>query len=127
MSGISSFSRFDTTELVHDCTTVAPPSGALWVDSVGGHGELVLRVEGDADLATAAVLGQALVAASQDSQARVVLDLAGLQFIDAYCLGVIDNAHALLRGQGRSLALRSPPLLVRRLLAICAMDSLIEA
>ena len=127
MSGTSSFSFLDPTDSVSALMTAAPTSGTLLVDSAVWRDELVLRVHGDADLATAAVLGQALVAASRESQARVVLDFAGLLFIDAYCLGVIDNARALLSEQGRTLALRSPPPLLRRMLGICAMDSLIEA
>ncbi len=127
MSGSDQFSYLDSSSLVCSFMVAAPPDGALWVESAAGHGDLVLRVDGDADLATAAVLGQALAGASHSSQRRVVLDLAGLRFIDAHCLGVIGNAHCLLCEQGRVLVLRSPPPLVRRLLAICEMDPFIEA
>lgn len=100
---------------------------ALRVRVTSTGAEFVLGVDGDADLATAPLLGQALAAAANEDHARVVLDLTGLQFIDAHCLGVISNAHCLLREQERVLVLRSAPRMVRRLLTICEMDALIEA
>jgi anti-anti-sigma factor len=87
---------------------------------------LVLRLDGEADLASAARLGQALVAATTDVCERVVLDATDLRFIDAYCLGVIKNAECLLREQHRDLVLRSPSPMLRRLLAICEMEALLE-
>ena len=107
--------------------TASPATEALRVKRFRGHDEFVLHVDGEADLATAALLGQALASASHYKNERVVLDIAGLQFIDAHCLGVISNAHCLLREQDRELVLRSPPPMVRRLLTICEMDALIEA
>jgi anti-anti-sigma factor len=92
-----------------------------------GGPDLVLRVDGEADLATAPVLGRALAAASRDEHARVVLDLASLRFIDAHCLGVISTARCLLGEQDRALVPRSPAPMVRHILTICEMDALIEA
>ena len=115
------------SESHREALTASPAGDALRVQRSRGRDEYVLLVDGEADLATAALLGQALASASHHKHERVVLDIAGLQFIDAHCLGVISNARCLLREQDRELVLRSPPPLVRRLLTICEMDALIEA
>jgi len=99
----------------------------LRVEVWAGRDEFVLRVDGEADLATAPVLGRALVLASHESQPRVVLDVSNLRFIDAHCLGVINNARCLLREHDRDLVIRSAPPMVRHLLTICDMGALIEA
>lgn len=116
-----------SSERHHWSLTASPVGDALRVQRSHGLDEFVLRVDGEADRATAAVLGQALASASHHEHERVVLDPTGLQFIDAHCLGVVSNAHCLLREQDRELVMRSPPPMVRRLLAICEMGALIEA
>src|SRR5437899_11697094 len=50
------------------------------VNAHNGHGELVLLVRGEADLATAPRLSKALTRAAGNGHARVVLDLAALEF-----------------------------------------------
>jgi anti-anti-sigma factor len=65
-------------------------------------------------------------AATTDGCERMVLDATDLRFIDACCLGVIRNAECLLREQHRDLVLRSPSPMLRRLVAICEMEALLE-
>jgi anti-sigma B factor antagonist len=101
-----------------------PP--AFRVDVGEDPGTVVLALQGEADLATAPLLAQTLAQVSEDGSAPVVLDAARLEFIDACCLGVIANARALLRGQGRDLVVRSPGPLFRRVLSILEMEDLIE-
>ena len=115
MSGNPRVATFDT-----------PREQGLRVEVSASREELVLRIEGEADLATAAVLARSLVSVSRDPHGRVVLDIADLRFIDAHCLGVICNARRLLRDEDRDLVVRSAPPMVRRLLAICELQALVE-
>ena len=102
----------------------SPP--AFRVDVGEDPGAVVLALQGEADVATAPLLAQTLAQVSEDGGAHVVLDAARLEFIDACCLGVIANARAFLRGQGRDLVVRSPASLFRRVLGVLEMEDLIE-
>ena len=88
--------------------------------------EYVLVLGGQADVAAGPVLADALSQASAYRHARVSVDLAGLEFIDAYCLAIIFGARDELRDRGTDLVLRSPRPPVRRLLDILARQDLIE-
>ena len=116
MSGMERVSGFDARTAEQ----------GLRVEVWAGRDEFVLRVDGEADLATAPVLGRALVFASHESQPRVVLDVSDLRFIDAHCLGVINHARYLLHEHDRDLVIRSAPPMVHRLLTICDMGALME-
>jgi anti-anti-sigma factor len=116
-------------------TVISPGADVVRARAVGGQfrvdvshrgDDLVLRLDGEADLASAPLLGQAFVAATTDRCARVVLDATDLRFIDAYCLGLISDAASLLQEQDRHLVVRSPSPMLRQLLAICAMEALLE-
>ena len=104
------------------------PAVGLRVDVYEGGDEVVLRVCGEADLATAPVLRHALTSgmASNPSLRRLVLGLEELSFIDAYCLGIIVRARRDLEGIGCALIVRSPSPYTRHVFEICAMDSLLE-
>ena len=103
-------------------TVVAP----FRVQAGGDPAGNVLALYGEADLATAPLLAQALMHASGNGRAQVVLDAEGLEFVDAYCLGIIVSARALLRERGRDLAVRSPAPFLRRLLSLVELEDLIE-
>jgi anti-anti-sigma factor len=88
--------------------------------------EVVLALHGEADLATAPLLAEALARVSGAGDAPVALDATGLEFIDTSCLDVITNARAVLRERGRDLVVRSPSRLFHRLLTLVDMEDLIE-
>jgi anti-sigma B factor antagonist len=80
---------------------------------------------GDLDLAGAPLLRQELVEASAGGSTLVVLDLAGVSFVDSVGVGVIVGGHARLRHGGRLLHLAAPTTSVRNLLGLTRLDALI--
>ncbi|HTL85353.1 MAG TPA: STAS domain-containing protein [Acidimicrobiia bacterium] len=103
--------------------SVANPFG---VTSHAGPNEVVLIFTGEADVSAAPLLAHALSRASRYRHARVAVDLADLDFIDTYCLGIIFDARDELRARDADLVLRSPRPSVRRLLDILQREDLIE-
>jgi anti-sigma B factor antagonist len=108
-------------------TVALPGADAFRVVFRDDPAAVVLALEGEADIATAPLLIQALARASADGAAPVVLDAASLEFIDASCVSVIVVAADRLREQGRDLVVRSPASLFRRVLSVLDMEDLIEA
>ena len=66
----------------------------------------VVRVVGEVDLSNAERL-EAAVASTE--AAHVVLDLAGLEYVDSAGIRAIDRGYRELASQGRSLSIVSPP------------------
>jgi anti-anti-sigma factor len=86
--------------------------------------QVIVSVHGDLDLLTAPALRCVLKALVEQS-GSVVLDLAGLAFMDASGLGVLaSTANAL--SPGRVVSIRTPSVAVRRLLAITGLPPLVE-
>jgi anti-sigma B factor antagonist len=83
-----------------------------------------LRVEGELDLATAPVLAAHLDPLPSWCH-DVVIDVAGLRFVDSTGLGVLLRAHHVARDEGRRLLLASPSDRLRRLLEISALADIL--
>ena len=66
----------------------------------------VLRVLGEVDLSNAERLESAV---ATTEAAHVVLDLAGLEYVDSAGIRAIDRGYRELASQGRSLSIFSPP------------------
>jgi anti-anti-sigma factor len=83
------------------------------------HNELMVALAGELDLAVAAELRERLAAVVRSAPAdTIILDLAGVPFLDAHCTGLIVGARATARGRGRDLwvtGLRSQPARLLRL------------
>jgi anti-anti-sigma factor len=88
--------------------------------------QVVLRVHGELDALTAPVLGATLRVLVEQSATEMVLDLAGLRFMDASGLDMMADISALLATTGRTLILRSPPPMTVRILDITRMDELVR-
>jgi anti-anti-sigma factor len=84
--------------------------------------EAVLTVHGEVDLGTAAELGAYLDEAIDHGHRFVVVDLAGLEFIDGSGLRVIATRAERLRLSGGALTVRAPSPMVRRLLDIVGLS-----
>lgn len=95
------------------------------VDVVVEHHQTVAYVTGEIDLATCARLRDA-IAPHLAPQQHVVLDLAGVQFMDSACLAVLINARTTLSDDGGSLILRNPSTAARRLLSAARMTALFD-
>lgn len=84
-------------------------------------GQLVV-LRGRLDVAAAADVRLALAAAVDRGRAQLVLDLSGLEAVDATGLGVLVGAHRHAGRAGRTLVLRDPQPQIARLLLISRLD-----
>ena len=86
----------------------------------------VLHLAGDLDLATAGQLrGQLREVLDKGAVRRLVLDMAGLEFMDVTGLNVVVDAQRVVSGDGGTLALRSPRPMVLRMLKLLALDEVV--
>jgi anti-anti-sigma factor len=86
----------------------------------------VLHLAGDLDLATAGQLrGQLREVLDKGAVRRLVLDMAGLEFMDVTGLNVLVDAQRVVSGDGGTMALRSPRPMVLRMLKLLALDEVV--
>lgn len=86
-----------------------------------------IALAGELDPATAPQLDQAIQTATEiEGLQRLVLDLAGLTFIDSSGLRVFVTARQSLTDSGGELVLRSPSTTVRRLLDITGLGEVLS-
>ena len=88
--------------------------------------QTIVRVRGDLDLLTAAPLHAAMKALVDYRHVDIVLELAGLTFMDASGLRVIANISSQLATSSRMLIVRSAPTMTRRILQITHVNELIR-
>ncbi len=89
-----------------------------------GEGELVV-LSGRLDARGAAPARDALHAALGAGSGRLVVDLSGVELLDATGLGVLVGAHRRARLEGRELVLSDAPPRVARLLSLTRLDRVI--
>ena len=104
----------------------APRSVQFEIAVEFGDDQTILRVHGDLDLLTAAPLHAAMIALVDDRRVDIVLELAGLTFMDASGLRVIADISARLATSSRVLIVRSAPSMTRRILQITHVDEIIR-
>jgi len=88
------------------------------------NGAVVVRVDGEVDLATAPALWAALERALADGD-QLVLDLSAVTFIDSTGLSVLLRAYQVLGATG-TLKVRGPNVQARRLFELAGVESLID-
>ena len=81
----------------------------------------VVRLAGELDLHSAGEVREALLAVANERPARLVLDLAEVDFVDSTVLGILVETRSRLRPDGR-LLLASPSLETSRALEISGLD-----
>ncbi len=81
---------------------------------------VVVHLAGELDLYNAEELRAALAQAMGARPRRVVLDLAGVDFLDSTALGVLIEARSKLGRDG--LALAAPQIETRRALQVSGLD-----
>ena len=96
-------------------------AGALVIDSRLTDGRAVVVLRGELDLATGAPLADELQSLMAAGASSVVVDLAGVTFLDSTGLGTLLEARRL----GAELSLRNPQGRVRRLLDLVMIDGLV--
>ncbi len=83
---------------------------------------VVLELQGELDLLSAAKLQEQIERAATDERGILVLDLHGLEFVDSAGLRVILAAHERTLERGREFALTRGSEQVQRLLAIAGVE-----
>ena len=86
----------------------------------------VLTLTGRLDVSTAADVRMVLVDAVGAGSGPLVLDLAGIEALDATGLGVLVGAHRRAQRAGRVLVLRDVPAAVARLLFLTRLDKVLR-
>jgi anti-sigma B factor antagonist len=85
--------------------------------------QTVLCVSGDVDLLTSPRLAAAVAGALNGRRQRVIVDLAGVEFMDVTGIRVLLDAAGQARKAGGDLLLRSPSRAARRALEILHLES----
>ena len=82
----------------------------------------VVMLRGVHDASTVTALSEDMARAIALDDADVVVDLGGVEFMDAATVRLIIRAGEFLRLRSRSLTLRSPSRRARRVLDLCGLD-----
>lgn len=97
-----------------------PGTDAFELEIRREHDHAVVALRGEIDLQASVPLAEALEQASA-FHPRVVVDLAGVRFLDASAIGTLAGVHRQLRGRGGDLVLHRPSDFVRRLLDVSGL------
>ena len=90
--------------------------------SVSGHGgHAVVALRGELDLADASAVASHLIAAVAACGPSIIVDLAGLEFIDCCGLGVLVRVLKWTRERGGGMCLAGPRPRVRRVLEMTGL------
>ena len=88
-------------------------------------GAQVVEICGEVELHSAARVREELRRACEEKNARCIVDMSGVPFIDSTGVGVLVGALKLARQQGGSFAIANPQSRVRRVFEITGlMDAL---
>jgi len=94
--------------------------------TVDGGRTIVVQLRGDHDASTVPIVAAALASAVACEKANLVVDLSGVQFINAATVRVITAAGDFLVAQSRTFSLRAPNRSAQRILDICGLRGLCE-
>ena len=98
----------------------------LRIDVRNEPGEVLVAVHGELDLATTPLLETALSEVlAAGIRPRVVLNLAGLGFMDASGIGCIERAGRRVAASGGALVVLEPSRPARRILELCDLGALV--
>ena len=85
---------------------------------------VAIRASGEFDLATARTLAQALEDAA-GSGCDVVLDLAEANFVDVYCLRLVQTTREVVAARGHTIVVVNAPPVFQRLVDALEIPDLI--
>jgi len=88
-------------------------------------GGCIVRLLGEHDVSTVGELSATMVRAV-DLDDDVVLDLSEVEFMAAATVSIILRTRELLHRRSKSLSVRSPSRVARRVLELCRVEDLIE-
>ena len=86
---------------------------------------VLVRIEGELDMASAPRLGRVLNAALDQGASAVALDLTELTFLDSTGVRVLISAHRRAADQGCAFTLSAPTRSVRRALHLTGVDQVL--
>lgn len=110
--------------LVEPSVMIAPRGARPGTGDEGNRTVVWLR--GDHDACGVASLSSTLATAMAVDDADFVVDLSGVDFMDAATVGAIIGARNGLRQRSRSLALRCPSRNALLVLTLCELTHLLE-
>lgn len=90
-------------------------------EQAGPDGAVTLLIGGQLDVATATPLGARLEAATRTPGRKLVLDLAGLEFMDSSGIAVL-----VVAARRSQLQLRNPREMIRRLIEIAGLADVLR-
>jgi anti-anti-sigma factor len=82
-----------------------------------------VRISGELDSYSSPELAECLVSLAADGAGPVVVDMAGVHFIDSTAMAVLVNGLKLLRTRGRDLVLEDPQPGVIRVMKLTGLDA----
>lgn len=85
-------------------------------------GKTTVALSGEIDVANAGEFYDRAAASYAASRAPLVLDCAGLNFIDSTALGSFVKLYKLALADGNRVTVRGAKRNIRKLFAICALD-----
>ena len=86
----------------------------------------VVWLQGEYDISTVTALSQTMARTVANEGGDLVVDLSGVQFMDAATIGVLIRTRNEMRLQLRSLTLRSPSPFEQRILGLCGLTDLLD-
>jgi anti-sigma B factor antagonist len=84
--------RLEPSKLLRLVTKQVPPEASVSSTLASNDGEVVVLVVGEIDMATAPLFADALARASHDGRG-IVVDLAGVSFMDSQGVNALVRAH----------------------------------
>lgn len=99
-----------------------PPESILSITMSREGGDAVMALSGELDLHTTAQLRDHLAGLDHDAGLQLVVDLAGLQFIDSSGFGALIGEFARIQRGGGDMVLRAVPPPVRRTLEVMGLE-----
>lgn len=84
-----------------------------------------ITIDGDIDIATLSVFGDAFEACRRSGGRELVLDMSGVRFMDSQGLHMLLATDQAMRDLGGNLVVASPSPAVRRLLDVSGLQPLV--
>jgi anti-sigma B factor antagonist len=106
-----------------DC--VSSPSGRMAIEVEAGPGMTTIFLRGELDLVSLPFLDKCLTQVLGEAPGRLVVDMAGTDFIDCGCARLIAGASRALP-PGARLVIRHPGSGVRRILELTGLEDYCE-
>lgn len=106
-------------------TAAALLRAGFHAEADGGEDSVVIRVQGELDMATAPGLSRALTTALDGSPSTLVVDLSDLSFVDSTGIRVLITAGRRATTEGCPFVLRSPQRPVLKALRLTGVDRLL--